>query len=580
MNNRIIDSLLQDYLDDFGIKEKSETVAFEYFCNYCMFTHNTPDAYSSDNFLYQDIHTGEGGDNAIDGILIMIDDEIITTIEQAKEIVEKNKKFDARFLFVQAKTSSSFDSGDMFKFGFGVRDFFCQKKLNANKKVLRYKIISDYIFNHSILMKSNPNCHLYYVTTGKWQEDANLLSVKNNVETALSDTNLFTEAKFIPIDAARLISVYKEIKNSITREIVIEKHVAYPAGIRLVEKAYLGLVKFEEYLKLITDEDGLLQLGLFYDNVRSYLGDNPVNKEISSTLEKQPKQVQFPILNNGITIVTKNLNVSGDKFTMTDYQIVNGCQTTNVLYKLRNKISPDMMIPVKIVNTMDSELINDVIRSTNRQTQVLDEAFESLKVFHKQLQDYYNTYKNPDKIYYERRSHEYDAECVKRTNIVTLPIQLLSVISMFFEEPHSVHRYYGELLRSYANRVFQPDHQLIMYYTSAWTLHQIEKAIKDKEIDVKWRPYRYHLLFLFQSYIRQLKKMKNVPRFNSNEMERLCKDILKTIDDKKMIGPVLRHLTGILEKALAQTPKGNGGNEPTRRKEFTLTALQEMEQKA
>ena len=71
-----------------------------------------------------------------------------------------------------------------------------------------------------------------------------------------------------------------------------------------------------------------------------------------------------------------------------------------------------------------------------------------------------------------------------------------------------------------------------------------------------------------------------MPRCNSNEMERLCKDILKTVDDKKMIGPVLRHLTGILENALVQTHKDSGGNEPTRRKEFTLIALQEMEQRA
>ena len=78
----------------------------------------------------------------------------------------------------------------------------------------------------------------------------------------------------------------------------------------------------------------------------------------------------------------------------------------------------------------------------------------------------------------------------------------------------------------------------------------------------------------------RLKKLKNIPRFNSNEMERLCKDILKTVDDRKMIGPVLRHLTGILEEALAQTPKGSGGNEPTRRKEFTMISLQVMEKKA
>lgn len=572
---------MQNYLDSYGINEKKEETSFEHFCNYTMFTHCCPDAYDSDQFFYRTVHTGEGGDTGIDGILCVVNDVVVTDVEQAKEIIGK-KKFEARFIFVQAKTSSNFESGEMLKVGIGVRDFFTNKNLNTNKKIQHFKELADYIFSNSINFKTYPTCQIFYVTTGKWVDDANLNNVIANIETMLNELNYFQMVRFVPVDAIRLASTYKEISNSITREIVIAKNVAFPPDINAVEQAYLGLVQFEDYLKLITDEDGMLQYGLFYDNVRSYLGENPVNKEIIATLQNKEKQIQFPILNNGITIVAKSLKSFGDKFTLTDFQIVNGCQTTNVLYKNKGIINPHMMIPVKIVNTEDSELINDVIRSTNRQTQVLDEAFESLKTFHKQLQDYYNTYNNPDRIYYERRTHEYEGEDaigVRRSNIVTIPSQLLSVISMFYGEPHSVHRYYGELLRANANKVFQSDHKLIMYYTSAWTLHRIEVSIRNNEIDAKWRRYRYHYLTLIYVYIRNLMKMREPIRPNSHDMERLCNSILKAVNDKKAIGAMLRMMTSVISKVLL-TPTFKvytNSNAPTRRKEFTQQIIAELE---
>lgn len=576
MEDRIIKGLLNDYLDDFGISEKKEDVAFEHFCNYTMFTHNYPDAYSTDKFFYRMVHTGEGGDKAIDGILIVVNDIVVTNMEQLKGAIG-SRKFDARFIFVQTKTSSNFEGGDMLKVGIGIQDFFKKeaKDLNANLKIMKFKEMADYIFDNSVKHKEKPDCLIYYVTTGKWVDDIDLTDTQKKCENFVSELNYFENVKFIPVDAARLSSMYKEIKNSITREIVMPKSVPFPPDIEGVDKAYLGLIQIDEYLKLITDEDGTLQNGLFYDNVRSYLGENPVNSEIIETLKNKNKCIQFPILNNGVTIVAKSLKPSGDKYAISDFQIVNGCQTSNVIYKCREYIKENMMLPIKIVCTEDPELINDVIRSTNRQTMVLDEAFESLKTFHKQLQEYYNSYKENDRIYYERRSHEYDnaEEVIKKSNIVSLPIQLYAVTSMFLGEPHSVHRYYGELLRSYSTKVFQNGHKLILYYTSAWLLHKIENALRRKEIDPsKYRMYRYHFLFMTQIYAVKAMKMNDLPRFNANAMERLCKKILEYINDDKTLGALLRVFSNIIDETQSEFVKENKTNRRhpvTHLKDFT-----------
>ncbi len=47
-----------------------------------------------------------------------------------------------------------------------------------------------------------------------------------------------------------------------------------------VQAAYIGIVPCLEYLKLLTNEDGTLNRRLFYDNVRDFQGNNPVNHEI------------------------------------------------------------------------------------------------------------------------------------------------------------------------------------------------------------------------------------------------------------------------------------------------------------
>lgn len=572
MENRIVKNYLDNYLKSFGIVENNETIAFEHFCNYCIFSHINPDAYASDVFFHEEAHTGQGGDKAIDGIMIMVNDVAVTSLEQLNSIIGNSRPFNVKFVFVQAKTSSSFDSGEVLKIGQGVKAFFTKNVLNANPKVLRYKEIADCIFEKSLRFSFNPECYIYYVTIGKWVEDANVRETIDDVEKQLIGLNIFSQIKFTPIDADRISTIYRELNNSISREIIIAKNLAFPAEIPGIKEAYLGLVRISEYMKLVTDQDGVLQAGLFYENVRGFLGENPVNNEIRETLRRK-ESIQFPILNNGITIVTKALRLSGEKFALTDFQIVNGCQTTNVLYQCRDMVSAELMIPVKIISTENNELINRIIRSTNRQTQVLDEAFESLKEFHKKLQQYYDTYSDANRIYYERRTHEYDSEGgVKKSNIVTLAIQLYSVMSMFHGEPHSVHRYYGELLRANANRVFQEGHQLNLYYASAWTLHQIEVGMRAGEISNEWKPYRYHILYMVQLYVRNCKKITRMPWFNSREMEQLAKSIIAVANDKKVFGSLLRYLTEIISEAIKAAPSSwtQYGNKLTQIKDFTI----------
>lgn len=145
---------------------------------------------------------------------------------------------------------------------------------------------------------------------------------------------------------------------------------------------------------------------------------------------------------------------------------------------------------------------------------------------------------------------------------------------MFYGEPHSVHRYYGEFLRVNTNKVFQKDHKLSPYYVSAWVLHQIEAAMRHGEIKSEWKPYRYHLLYLIQLYVRTCKKMSKLPWFNSKEMDKFAKSILDIANDEKTFGSLLRYLTDVLSEVIKNAPQSwsNYGNNLTRIKDFTTEA--------
>jgi hypothetical protein len=162
-------------------------------------------------------------------------------------------------------------------------------KFNNNIKNLRG--LKDFIYNNSIEMEVKPTCQMYYVTTGKWVEDKNVLGRANSEKAELERRNIFSNVEFIPIDADKLGNIYREIKNKVKKQIIFEKR-ASPV-IRGVTEAYIGILPISEYLTLITGTDDKIQKNLFYDNVRDFLGSNSVNDEIANTIKSEDDRDKF-----------------------------------------------------------------------------------------------------------------------------------------------------------------------------------------------------------------------------------------------------------------------------------------------
>ncbi|RAM51928.1 MAG: AIPR protein [Hapalosiphonaceae cyanobacterium JJU2] len=400
--DQILKNYVKNFVDESSLEHLDESTAFEYFVNHTIISKIHPDP-----FDVEATTVGGSNDNAIDGIAILVNDYLATSEEEIDYFRKSLRRFDVKFIFIQSKTSATFDSGHLGNFLFGVRSFFEeQPAIPMNPQLKNLRELKDYIYTFSIDMDKPPVCEMHYVTTGTWTGDANLEGRVKVEKTALESTKLFSLVRFVPVDNEHLKLLYLELRRKVTKEINFEKHTAMPS-IGEVHQAYIGILPASEYLKLITDRDGNLVRSLFYDNVRDYQGSNLVNQEIDATIRDRDQSDRFALLNNGITVVAKNIQQVGSRFSIQDYQVVNGCQTSHVIFLNKDALTDKMFVPLKLIVTNNTEVTNQIIRATNRQTQVYVEAFESTKPFHKQLEEFYNTFKDERPLYYERRSKQY-----------------------------------------------------------------------------------------------------------------------------------------------------------------------------
>lgn len=520
-------NLLKAFQKEEGFPEDiEESILFENFSNFCVIAKEY-----SEEFSIEDVSVGEGYDIGIDGIGIIVNGDLVNTVEEIDDLASRNKYVEAEFIFIQSKRSSKFDGAEIGTFLFGVRNVFeTEPKLPINGKVQhKIKLINTIYEKSGLFKRGNPSCRLYYVTTGKWQDDK-YLNAKIDADVKLmEDMNIFKNISFIPIDASELQKLYNHAQNSIVKTINFDNKITIPE-IPGVRESYIGILPVSELLKLVEDDSGSILRGLFYDNVRDFQGDNEVNNEIQQTIQSDDKDL-FVLLNNGITIVAENIIKTGDKFNIEDFQVVNGCQTSHVLFNNREHVTNAMHVPIKLIVSDNDDVKNKIIKATNRQTQVKNEELAALTDFQKSLEEYYNAFPEDHRLYYERRSQQYrSVPGIEKIRIVTISTQIRTFSSMFLNEPHRASRFYGTLLGSVRNKIFINGHDFIGYYVSAFANYRLDYLLRRKLIDNRYRPFRYHMLMILR-----LKFAGNdMPEMKSNKFKRYCEPIQKILWDTQL----------------------------------------------
>lgn len=528
--DRITQNLIDNFLKTEEITETNQSIQFEMFCNYSIVSNEY-----NKTFDCKSVNIGGGDDTGIDGIAIIVNGHLIEDIDEIEDLKNTNGYLEVTYIFVQAKTSSSFNTSEMQTFYFGVKDFFSTNPgLRRNKDIEKFSELSNYIFQNATYLKENPTCKLFYVTTGRWNDtDVNLNTIKNSIVTDLENLNLFETVESHTFGANDINKLYRKSQNPISTTFNFVNKVTLD-GINGINQSYYGVIPFLELKKILVNDNGSINR-VFDDNVRDFQGiDNLVNANIDETLNSENPYL-FSVLNNGITIVASTIKTNANTFTIEDYQIVNGCQTSNVLYNHRNNnILDNLSIPLRLIVTEDEDVKAKITVSTNNQTAIKREQLAAMSNFQKDLEAYYSTRyidSEEGKLYYERRSKQYnnDGNVIKR-RIITIPNQVKSFSSMFLRNPDKVTSFYGSIVKDLGEKtsnIFSSNHKYSPYYLSGLAFYRLDMLFSNGTIPANYKKIRYFILMLFLKFASN---NQNVPQLNSNQIDTYCENIIKKLN--------------------------------------------------
>lgn len=527
-----------------GIIATELTKQFELFSAYCVLS-----SVFEDTLDLEAISTGSGGDCGIDSLSIVVNGVLVTEADQVTDILENNKYLDVQFFFMQSTIASEFEGAKINNFFFGVEDFFKEEPaLPSNEKMKNLREIKDALYQRAASFKrGNPDIFCYYSTTGTWQRPKHTSAIISAFIDRLQSTNLLDKVTVEMLDAKALQQMYRSTQNGLKAEISMPNVLTLPP-IDGVDQSYLGYISASEYLKLITDEYTNIRKTVFYDNVRDFQGDNKVNGKIAKTLSS-PLKSEFIIRNNGVTVVAKSLTRTGDRFALADFQIVNGCQTSHVLFSNSDQLDDSVSIPIRIVATSNEDVTRGVIEATNSQTEVSDEQIRSLSDFQKTLEEHYATYEGDKRLFYERRSKQYASMTdVEKTRIVSIPSQIKSFGAIFLDDPHRAGRYFATLRKIHEDKLFRSDDKPEPYYTASYAAYRLEYLFRNNLLHVQYKPVRWLVLMAMRSLVA---KSISVPPMNSKQVVRLCNSINEIMWDSDKALVTFNEAAGVVHTAFA-----------------------------
>lgn len=536
--DRITIGYLTEFSKSFGFdNEKDITVQFEHFVNYSIIEHKV-----DEHFDVENLNIGTDSTIGVDGFAIILNKKIISNEEELLDILLHQSDVSAEVIFIQSKTSKSFETKNIGNFGWAVSDFISENPKLKWPESAKYRIsLFNTLYKHITKLRDKPSCSLYYVSLGTLKSDENIAAKIDSIISDISSENLFSRLNFELYGANDIHKAYKGIGLSINKSFEFPMRITLPE-IDRVEESYLGIVQASTINYLITDDNGDILNNVFYDNVRDYQGENKVNREISTTLNSEYKDA-FQILNNGITIVTQKLQTTRNTITISNYQIINGCQTSNVIHQNISSIDDNVYVPLKLISSTDIEITSKLIRSTNRQTEVKDQDLIAFSNFQKTLEDFYKTFSGDDLLYYERRSKQYSKSPIEKKRVIDKTTQIKLIASIFFDRPEIATRFFGTLFKTFGDQLFQDDQKPIAYYTAALCYFKLEEAFRRGDIDKRFKKIKFFLLMMLRYEISN----SSLPYLNSNKMDVYCDLILSNIKNDSILKEILNKIVRKIE---------------------------------
>ena len=476
---------------------------FERMVNYHILYQYQPDAFENiDTSLLESFSVGGSDDLGQDGIAIRVNDIFVTSKSEIDNILSGRTgvKLTVEVFFIQSKNKPNIDCGELLKFIDGIKDFLSQTTIAPmNDRIKEVRDLYHYIVDDKFkYLKELPIVRCYFVSAGQVRDDLHRQSIIDKFCDELKK-QYRQENIFRLLGADELVNLIKDNQSVEPFVLSCEGSIIGFREVENVTNSCLAVCKASDLMEALKTEDGLkIRKSVFNDNVRDYQGDTTVNQGIIETINTTPER--FVLYNNGITIVCENYILKNQKLRVDRPQIVNGCQTCNALFSIYQKDSnklDNIYVSIKLIATKDWEISSNIVKSTNKQNIVYEEAFETLRPFHQNLEDFAMSYPCNTKIYYERRSKQYRLnDSISPDQKFTFKNLIQASTAMLMQKPHLAHLHESVLLRTFKDSIFTDEQSLVPYYAAMQIYLQLETRLR-KDKSYAYYTYKWHVMMLY-----------------------------------------------------------------------------------
>lgn len=540
--HRIVKSHLDSFISEHGFSNDPEAIQFEKFCNYCFLHQRVASKLDLD-----DVTTADD-DDGMDGVALIVNEDLLQSAEDARVVFEKDRRNnDVEICFIQAKRSESLDLGDFLKFKDSVLRFLSQDPYSAASS-LQCDVREAFdvaIDNVPKIRGGKPSLAAFFVTTGLYSSPAPFEVAKREMLTQIESLGYFTKIDIKIVGRDELVKAWVDSYSGVEATLLMHSHAGLPQLSGIAE-SYLAVVRAKDFIEqILTDKDGTIRGQIFEDNVRHYLGtENPVNRSIAETLARVDASSRFPVLNNGVTIVSPDVVIQTNRLFIRNFQIVNGCQTSHVLFDNKDTIRDDVMVTLKIVETDDEDVFGELVRATNSQSAIPEAQFLSLSPIARKVEAYFNTFEGQEgRLYFERRDRQYVGRGVPTLRIVDLDAAARSVCAMYLKRPDLAFKYPKQMYETLGDNIFDEQNKEIIYYSSALVLYRIHLLTSSGAIAGAVRKYKWHMLAVVGAIISG----KDIPLLNSRKIETYAKKIVDMFQTQnEQINEILTQAAGII----------------------------------
>lgn len=424
--------------------------------------------------------TEGGNDGGVDAIYFLVNQRMLVTEETELDPKTVSK---ARLIFFQIKTSGGIKPTEIEKWIPLTDDFFDLSKdpknfgLRYNDAVKTMMSIWREQYLRIINYFPTLNIDYYYITGDDAGPDSYALDACQRVKVKAEQ---YTKATCM----VHCIGA-QQLWEQVQRRPPKSKTLIWSEQPMSTVEGFVGLVKLKDFCGFLEDPPGYLAERIFESNVRGYQQDSTVNEGIAKTL-RTADGPNFWLLNNGVTIIASKATPAGHlHLAIDDPQIVNGLQTSRVLfsYFADNPTAADSRtVLVRVIQISDQETQDRIIRATNSQNKMLPASLRMTDQVHRDIEELFKKFD----LFYDRRKGFWRDQGRPVRKIVSVNAVTQAVVSILLQRPDDARARPGDYFKDdarYESVFANPKIPIPAYLSCVQIVDRVDKFMAQKNVD-------------------------------------------------------------------------------------------------